>query len=233
MTLKILSAGAPKTAVANCADAFSKETGQDVEHRFNTAPKLREQVETGNADADVLVAPVPTLEKFEEQGLAVSGSGTLIGSIKAAVVILAGAKVPNLTSADTLKASILEAESLVYNKASSGTYIEKMMERLGIADQVRGKTIRTDTGAGVMEHLSESDFDNEIGFGQQTEIQVQVDKGLNVVLVGPLPKEVENLTTYRAGLLSAAIDADAARAFLEFMATERAVELITATGIAR
>ena len=57
MSIKILSAGAPKTAISNCAEAFSKETGNDVSVSFDTAPRLREKVETGNADADILVAP--------------------------------------------------------------------------------------------------------------------------------------------------------------------------------
>ena len=233
MSIRILSAGAPKTAISNCAEAFSKQTGYDVSVSFDTAPRLRDKAESGTADADILVAPVPTLTKFEQQSLIATDVGTLIGSIKAAIVIHDGAEVPDISSADSLKAAMLDAESLVYNKASSGTYIEKMIERLGITDQVQDKTVRTDTGAGVMEHLSISSIAEEIGFGQQTEIQVQVDKGLNVLLVGPLPKEVEHLTTYRAGVLTAATSPDIAREFIDYLKTEAARKLITITGIAQ
>ena len=74
------------------------------------------------------------------------------------------------------------------------------MDGLGIGDQVRDKTTRTPTGGGVMEHLIESSSNNEIGFAQITE--VMVFKGRGTHLVGPLPKALENLTTYAAGVLS-------------------------------
>jgi molybdate transport system substrate-binding protein len=229
--IKILSGGAPKTGVARCAEAFSKKTDIPVSIQFATAPELREAVQSGTSDADIVIAPLPAAESFLAGGYTVAGSGSIIGSVKAAVTIKNGAAEPDLTSAETLKQALLAAESLVYNKASSGQYIATMIEKMGIADEVAARTTRTKTGAAVMEHLHASDLANEIGFGQATEIQVQINKGLNVKLVGPLPKEVENVTTYRSGLLARSADNPEAKALIDFMASDEGRRICRETGL--
>jgi len=229
--IKILSAGAPKTGVARCAEAFTQKTGIPVSVEFATAPVLREAIGSGNGDADIVIAPIPVAEAFAADGHTVVGSGSIVGSVKAAVTVRNDAIEPDLTSVETLKQAIIETDSLVYNKASSGQYIATMIEKLGIADEVAAKTIRTKTGAAVMEHLHTSDLKNEIGFGQATEIQVQINKGLNVKLVGPLPKEVEKVTTYHSALLTRSADNQIAKDLLEFMASDEGRKICRETGL--
>lgn len=103
------------------------------------------------------------------------------------------------------------------------------MERLGIAEQVLDKTTRTPTGGGVMEHLIESSSNNEIGFAQITEIMVFKGRGTHVV--GPLPKELENLTTYASGVLSDAAEPELAKQFVAFVTTDTAKAAFEATGV--
>lgn len=229
--LKILSAGAPKTGVARCAETFTRKTGIPVSVQFATAPVLRDMINSGSSDADIVVAPIPAARAFAESGHTVDSTGSIIGSVKAAVTVRNGAKEPDLSSAETLKQAILETDSLVYNEASSGQYIATMIENFGIADEVAGKTTRTKTGAAVMEHLHASSLTNEIGFGQAIEIQVQIDKGLNVKLVGPLPAEVEKVTTYQSGLLTRSANNQSALELLDFMASEEAREIYRGTGL--
>jgi molybdate transport system substrate-binding protein len=190
---------------------------------------MREKVEKGETGADVICAPVPSMKTFEENAQVVKGTPIVAGSVMAGVVVKDGAKVPDISSADSLKQAILDAEGLVYNKASSGIYIEKMMENIGVADQVTDKTTRTPTGSGVMEHLVASSSKNEIGFGQITEIIVFKGKGSQ--LVGPLPKELENLTTYASAVLSDAATPDLAQQFVTFVATDVAKAAFEATGV--
>ena len=229
--IRILSAGAPKTGVTRCAKAFTKKTGITVSVEFATAPVLRDTIKSGTSDADIVVAPVPTAEAFAADGHTVDGAGSIIGSVKAAVTVNNGAIEPDLTSAETLKQAIIETDSLVYNEASSGQYIATMMENLGIADEVAAKTIRTKTGAAVMEHLHTSALTSEIGFGQATEIQVQRDKGLNVKLLGPLPKEVEKVTTYQSALLTRSANKQKAIELLALMASDEGRQICRETGL--
>jgi molybdate transport system substrate-binding protein len=227
--LKVLSAGAPKTGVSGCAEAFFRQTGRPVEIDFATAPVLRGRVTQGAGETDVVVAPLPDLRAFEESGRVAPESSILLGAITAGVVVRAGAPLPELSSVGTFKQALLEADSLVYNRASSGLHIARMMERLGIAAAVAAKTKRVPTGAAVMRHLARGRAAREIGFGQMTEIRRHLDLGLR--LAGPLPAEIGKATRYAAGLSTRARAPDAARALLAFMASAEGREILAAAGV--
>ena len=227
--IRVLSAGAVKRGVGALAEAFERDTGAIVTVTFATAPVLKGKVEDGTAAADVFIAPAPAMKAFEEKGLVVAGTSAVIGSVKAAVVVREGAPAPDLSTAETLKKAILDADSLVYNRASSGLYIEALMVRLGVAEEVAAKTTRVATGAEVMKHLAASEALNEIGFGQIPEIRVYRDQG--ITLVGPLPEEIGKTTTYAAGLSATARASEPAQAFIDSMATPAAKETFRATGV--
>jgi len=228
--LAVLSAGAVKAGLAAAAGTFESETGHSILILFATAPALRAQVGAGQSQADVLVAPVPVLQEFQKEGWVMPQLDAVLGSIKAGVAVRDGARVPDISNASVFKEEILAAGSLVYNEASSGLYIEKLMAELGIADEVKHKTKRFPTGGAVMEHLAESKAEAEIGFGQVTEILVHRRKG--VVLVGPLPDEIGNVTKYAAGVLARARTPGIAREFVRFLSTPVARDCFVATGIA-
>ncbi|MCH7710051.1 MAG: substrate-binding domain-containing protein [Proteobacteria bacterium] len=227
--IRVLSAGAVKRGVGTLAEAFGRDTGVAVTVTFATAPVLKGKVEDGTAEADVVIAPAPAMKAFEEKGLVVAGTSAVIGGVKAAVVVREGAPAPDISTAETLKKAILDADSLVYNRASSGLYIEELMARLGVAEEVAAKTTRVATGAEVMKHLAASEALNEIGFGQIPEIRVYRDQG--VTLVGPLPEEIGKTTTYAAGLSATARAPEPAQAFIDSMATPAAKETFRATGV--
>ncbi len=229
LRLRVLSAGAPQTGVNGCIDAFRRAAGDEVEADFATAPAIREKVEGGAAGADIVIAPVTAIRDFENQGLTVAGTSVVIGGVKAAVVVRSGAEAPDISSAEALKAALLAAGSVVYNEASSGVYIARMLERLGIAGAVAPKTVRVASAAAVMEHLAASRAAGEIGFGQLPEIRRFEDRG--VTLVGPLPREVENVTVYAAALLADSKSPAPARSFIEFLTTPRAKEIFAAAGV--
>ena len=229
--LRVLSTGAPKGGVSGCAQAWQDRTGRAVAVSFVTAPVLRERVEAGEAEADVIVAPVARMDRFEAEGRVLAGIRTIVGSVKAGVVIRDGAAVPDISTVESLKAAILDAESIVYNVATSGQYIVRMMETLGVDGAIRDRVTTVPNGAAVMTHLAASALDREIGFGQLTEIRVHEDRGLPVKLVGALPAGVENVTTYCAAVFGEAADAAAATAFVEFMGSEDGHRLCRASGL--
>jgi len=231
MVLRVLSTGAPKGGVSGCAEAFGKKTGRKVEVAFVTAPVLREKVEAGEADADVIVAPVARMDAFEAEGRVMPGIRATVGSVKAGVVVWDGAPDPDISSAESLKAALLAADSVVYNVATSGAYIVKMIDRLGIAEAIEDKAVRVPNGSGVMLRLAEAKNPGAIGFGQLTEIRVHEDRGVAVRLVGALPKELENVTTYCAAVFGRAGDPDGARALVEFMGADEGRRLCVASGL--
>src|SRR2546423_1565036 len=113
--------------------------------------------------------------------------------------VVATCLVRGASGVDALRQALLRADSVVYNQASTGLYLEKLFEKMGIADQLKPKTTRYANGAQVLEHVIKGKG-NEIGFGAITEIKLFEAKGLK--LVGPLPAEVQNYTSYSAALAS-------------------------------
>lgn len=175
----------------------------------------------------MVIAPPAALEAFARSGK-IGAERANVGRVGLGAAVRPRAPVPDISSADALKRSVLQAESIVFNRASTGIYFENLLKKMGVYDQVAPKTIRYADGAAVMEHVLKGKG-REIGFGPITEILLHKDKGLR--LVGPLPAEVQNYTSYSAAPLNAAASAEPARAFVRFLATPEAKALFAAAGV--
>ena len=123
---------------------------------------------------------------------------------------------------------MLKADTLVFNTASTGIYLEKLFEKLGIAEQIKAKTTRYPNGEAVMEHVIKGKG-NEIGFGAITEIKLFEPKGLK--LVGPLPADVQNYTNYSAVVLNTTTSPDLGKQFLAFLGTPEAKQAFVSAGV--
>jgi molybdate transport system substrate-binding protein len=225
--VKVLSAGAVEPGLQRAAEQFRRASGNEVKLQFNTAPQLARRMAEGEV-ADVLIAPPAVLDEQARNGkISMQGRLTL-GRVGAGVVVRSDAPRPQIATTDALKRAVLGADSIVYNTASTGLYLEKLFEKIGIAEQIKGRTTRYPTGEHVMEHIIKGSG-NELGFGAITEIKLFEPKGLK--LVGPLPPDIQNYTTYGAALMSNAPSAEAAKAFLTYLATSEAKQIFVAAGI--
>jgi molybdate transport system substrate-binding protein len=225
--INLISAGAVEPGVVAAADVFRKETGTEVKIKFATAPAIRERVGGGEA-ADVVIAPPAVIEELTKAGK-LDGSGrAAVGRVGVGVVIRNDGAKPDVSSSDGLKRALLDAESVVYNKASTGLYLEKLFERLGVGAQVKAKETRYPDGAAVMEHVIHGKG-KEIGFGAITEIRLYGDKGAQ--FVGPLPGDAQNYTSYAAAPSAAPANRDGATAFLKFLASPAARAAFLAKGV--
>ena len=224
--LKVLSAGAIEPGLKAAAAAWQRDSGDVVRITFATAPQLRQRI-GGGETADVVIAPPAALEEFARDGkLAALRSG--VGRVGLGVAVRPDAPLPDVSSTAALERAVLEAESLVFNRASTGLYFEGLLKKMGIYEKVAPKTSRYDTGAAVMEHVLKGKG-REVGVGPITEILLFRDQGLR--LVGPLPAEVQNYTSYTAAPHSAAASADAAAAFVRYLASPAGRAHFTAAGI--
>jgi molybdate transport system substrate-binding protein len=228
-SIRILSAGAPKTGVRLCAEAYCESSGSSFTVEFATAPAIKERAGRGTVEADIVVAPVPAMSAFVEDGHIVDRSVVRIGAVAAGVVVRAGAATPDVSTPETFRAALLQADALVYNQASSGEYIAEMIEKLGIAADVAGKTVRVANGRAVMEYIAADRGERTIGFGQVTEIRLH--QNLGVRLVGPLPATIGKVTEYAAGLSPAGIGHAGAAALVAFMASSKGQAIFKEAGI--
>jgi len=225
--IKVLSAGAVEPGLMRAAEGFKKASGHELRVQYNTAPQLAKKLADGET-GDILIAPPALLDEQAKANKVSADGRVMLGRVGAGVMVRANASPPNIATTDALKQALLGADSIVYNTASSGQYIAKMIEKLGIADQVKAKTTLYPDAAAVVEHVAKGKG-NEIGFSPVPEIKMSEPKG--VKLVGPLPADIQNYTTYGAAELTGGTSKDAAKAFLAYLATPEAKQTFASAGI--
>ncbi len=224
--LQVLSAGAIEPGLAAAVTAFQRDTGHLVRVTFNTAPELRKRMQ-GQPAFDVVIAPPAVIADFAGAGQLAAARAN-VGRVGMGVTVRNGAPVPDISSAQALKQSVLDAQSVVFNRASTGLYLEGLLRRMGIEAQVQAKATRYPDGASVLEHVIKGQG-REIGFGAMTEILLYQGKGLQ--LVGPLPAEVQNYTAYTAAPLASSGQPVVAQQFVGFLAGPVGKPLFVAAGV--
>jgi molybdate transport system substrate-binding protein len=223
--IKVLSAGAVEPGLVKLADQFRRDTGNRVKIQFGTAPQLAKRLADGES-ADVLIAPPSVVEAQVKTGKIAAEGRVIVGRVGVGVTVRADAPSPDIATLDAFKLTLLNADSIVYNQASTGLYLEKLFDLMGIAEQLKAKTTRYANGAQVLEHVI-GGKGNEIGFGAITEIRLFEPRGLR--FVGPLPAQIQNYTTYAAGVMNDA--QDAATDFVRYLASPAAKQTFAAAGI--
>ena len=224
--IQVLSAGAIEPGLKAAAAAFEKQTGHVAKITFNTAPELKKRME-GNPAFDVVIAPPAVIGEFAAASK-LAETRANVGRVGMGVTVREGAPVPDISNAEALKRSVLDAESLVFNRASTGLYLEGLLKKMDVYAQVEGKTTRYPDGAAVMEHVIKGKG-REIGFGAMTEILLYSGKGLK--LVGPVPAEVQNYTSYTAAPLASGNQQALAQQFVSFLSGPVGKPLFVAAGV--
>ena len=225
--ITVLSAGAVKPGLVKVIDAFRRGTGHEVKVAFATAPTILKRI-GGGETVDVVIAPPAALDDLVKAGKAALAERVTVARIGVGVAVREGAPAPRIATVDEFKQSLLNAESVVYNQASTGIYLEGLFNRLGIAAQLKAKTTRYPDFAGVLDHVSKGKG-NEIGLGATTVIVEAENKGLK--LVGPLPAEIQNYTTYAVTVAAEGLAKDAAREFVRYLTSPAAKATFAAAGI--
>jgi molybdate transport system substrate-binding protein len=227
MEIKVLSAGAVKPGLVKVIEAFQHETSHDIKVAFATAPEIRKRLGDGE-ESDVVIAPPAVLDDLVKSDKAAAAERVTVGRIGVGVMVRLGAPLPKITTVDEFKQSLLTAEAVVYNQASTGIYLETLFDRLGIGGQLKTKTTRYPDFAAVRDHVSKGNG-NEIGLGATTVIIESQSKGLK--FVGPLPAEIQNYTAYAATVIPDSASRDGALKLIRYLTTPAARTVFTAAGI--
>lgn len=228
-TLKILGAGPVKRGVTKLAAEFERRTGHKVSVEFAGAPGVSERVLAGEA-VDVAVVPQSAMDEFEKQGRAVPGTRGLMGRSRMGVAIRKGTAAPDISTPEAFKRAMLEAEAIAVNVASSGVYMVKLLEKLGLGEATKDRVLKLGDTVKVMEHVAASPA-RAIGAGQLAEISELVDKGVAIALVAPLPDPIQNVTAYHAAATAASREPAAAGELARFLAAPEAKAVFATTGI--
>jgi len=175
--------------------------------------------------ADVLIMASTVLDELIEKGKVVRGSRVDLVRSSIGMAVRAGAPKPDISTVAALIRTLLEAKSIAYSASASGIYVStKLFPRLGVAEQVRDKSIRV-----VSERVGAvvARGDAEIGFQQVSELLPI--PGLDYV--GPLPPEAQEITVFSAGIATGAKNPQAARELIQFLASPAIVPAIRKVGL--
>ena len=175
--------------------------------------------------ADVVIVDDPALLQLIKDGMVMADSRVELARSSIGMAVRAGAPKPDISSVEALKRTLLQAKSIAYSASVSGRYLStELFQRLGIADQVMGKSRRIDVErVGAVVARGEA----EIGFQQISEL-LPIP---GIDYVGPLPPEVQRTTVFSAGVAAGSRNASAARALIRCLASPEAAGAVTKTGL--
>lgn len=225
--IKVLMIGAINPGFSNIAKQYQHDALTGVTMQVDTAPGITKRLATGET-ADILIAPDNVVDEAVKQGKA-DASTRVPGVAKVGIGLCmpAGNQPPNISTVEALKQALLTADSVVFNQGSSGIYIEKMLDRMGIADQLKPKIVRFANAGQVVNHVMAAK-NNEVGFAPLPEIMSQDPKRLRSA--GALPAPVQNYTSYTAIVMTGAND-QVAKDFIRYLIAPAARRTFAAAGV--
>ena len=226
ITLKVLGAGPVKRGVTLVATDFEKRTGHKIVVEFAGAPGVKDRVLAGEA-LDIVVVPSATMNDFEKAGKTIAGARGLLGRSRIGMVVKKGAPLPDMSTVDAFKQTMLNADEIVCNVANSGNYVADLLGKLGVS---RDKVLKLGDTVKVMDHVAASTR-NALGVGQLAEISELADKGVAIVLAAPLPDTIQSETSYEAAVATASSTQDIAAEFVRALASASGRKTLASTGI--
>lgn len=221
-SIKIFSGGALRPLMTQAVPLFERTNAATVDIEFRLTSVLKKAIEDG-ALFDVAVLPRPELNELVEHGAIARASTADLARSTIGLAVRVGAPKPDIGTVAALRFALLKARSFAYSDGPSGAYTAALLEKLGIAEQMRSKTRLTSGPVAELVARGEADI------GVQQIVAILPVKGAE--LVGPLPGELQNVIVYAAGLASRAGNNSLGGAFIAFMATHEAKRLIRAAGL--
>ena len=225
--IKLFSPVAMKGVMPEVVAQFEKSSSHSVRVEYATVGVLFERLQN-DAAADVAIVSAPRLEDLLKQGKIVAGSRGDIAKVGVGLFVRAGAPKPDMGSVDAFKRTLLGAKSVSYGDPAaggvSGVHMAGLVERLGVAADMKAKTKLFPNSQSVLEAVAKGDAELGIGLTSDTALLSSVD------LVGALPAELQNFTLYAAGILASSKEADASKALMGFFFSPAAQAILKAKG---
>jgi molybdate transport system substrate-binding protein len=223
--IKVISSVGVKAALEQLVPQFERTSDHKVKMTFGTAVPLKRQIDGGES-FDVVILTPALVEDLVKQGKVAAGTSANVAKSGIGVAIRAGAPKPDIGTAEAFKRAVLNAKAIAYSKeGQSGAAMARIIDRLGIAEQMRSKTVLETrsglTAANVVEGTAELAF-------------VLISEILPIAgaeLAGPLPAELQNYVVFVAGVSAGTRDAAAAKAFIDFLRGPAAAPVLAAKGM--
>jgi molybdate transport system substrate-binding protein len=226
--IKVLCTHAFHAAMTQVGSEFEKQTGNKLVITYGTTGDLVKRM-TGGQPADLVIATAPAVQSLVKSGKVVEGSNRSIASTGIGIAVRAGAPKPDISSVEALRNTLLAAKSIAYSDpadgAASGIHFAKVLQRLGIADQVKSKSKLIGGGGDAGEFVAKGG----------AEIAVRMTSELlpvpGITYVGPLPDELQDMIVFAAGICANGTQRDGAKSLIDFLSSPAVEPKLKSTGL--
>jgi molybdate transport system substrate-binding protein len=209
--MKILCTNGLKSVMLELEPALARASSTRPDLVWGATVGLAKQIAEG-VEGDLAVLTAESIDDLVARGKAIPGTRINLARSGIGVGVRAGAKKPDIGSAEALRAALLAARSVAHSKSGqSGIYFPTVLERLGIAEQMKSKLVVPEGNILIGELVAKGEA--EIGIQQISELMPVA----GVEIAGPLPQPLQKITTFAAGVLASARDARAARDLVAFI----------------
>jgi len=206
------------------APQFERANDCKIAISYDPAKVMLARIQKGET-ADLAILGSGAIDELVKQGKISAGSRRVLARCRVGVAVLAGKPRPDISSVEAFKRTLLGAKSVAYTQeGASGMHFAGLIERLGIAEQVKAKAVRQPGG-----------LIGELVAAGKAEIAIQQIPELMAVagieLVGPLPAEIQLVTVSSAGIFAGTKQAEAAQSFIRFLVTPAAARVMKTKGL--
>jgi molybdate transport system substrate-binding protein len=222
--ITVLATPAIKEAYGEIVPVFEKQTSQKVATTWIGTAELSRRLSAGEV-FDAVICASNLLEELTDAGRLMAGSRTDVARSAVGVAVKAGAPKPDVATEEALKKTLITAKSIGISTGPSGVYLTQLFQRIGVLDDIKMKFRTPPPGGMVSELVAKGDAD--IGFQQVSELVNKPD----IDFLGPLPDSLNRVTVFAGGVHARSSEADAARAFLRFLASPEHAALLRKHGL--
>jgi molybdate transport system substrate-binding protein len=220
--IKVISGGAMRRFLSEAVPLFEQASGHKVSIQFGLTRDMKAAIEEG-ASFDLALLPRSAIDELVHAGKIAAGSVTDVVRSLVGLMVRTGAAEPDISSVEVFKSVLRQAKAISYSKGPSGLYVAELLRRLGLAAEMKDKTVFA-----IGRPVGEVVAGGEAEIGMQQIIENQPVEGAH--LVGPLPPELMNYVMYSAGFAPTAARSPG-QAFIKFLASAEAVHIIRAKGM--
>jgi len=222
--IRVIASPAFRESYLELVPQFEKASQHKVVTEWAGTSDIMKRMKAGE-DVDLVVGPAGLIDELTRFGRIVSGSRVDLAKSGVGVAVRKGAPRPDISSGEALKRALLSAKSVSYSSGPSGVYLAGLFERWGVAEQLKPKIRQTPPGVAVGEVVARGEA--EIGFQQVSEL-LPIS---GIDYIGPLPKDIQQVTVFSGGIHAASKEPDAARELLKFLTAPAAAPVIRKKGM--
>jgi molybdate transport system substrate-binding protein len=208
--LTIISSMATREVLAELAAQYQRTTGQVVQAAAAGGVDVAKRVQQGEV-FDVVVLAGDAIDKLIAAGKLLADSRNGVVKSGVAIAVKAGAPRPAVANEEAVKQAVSKAKTLSYSTGPSGVYLEKLFAKWGILEAIKPRIVVPPPGTPVAKLIATGEV--ELGFQQLSEMKTY--PGIEVL--GPLPAEIQTITSFVGAVCSNSQQPTAARALLTYL----------------